>query len=170
MAVELVLRKSLLDYVAGGGGVVGIHFAIAANSHWPGFKELLGAAFTGHPWNEEIGVRVEEPGHPLVAAFDGKDFRLADEIYEYGNPYDRARLRVLLSLDPARSNMGVKWINRKDNDFALAWVKACGQGRVFNTSFGHRTELFWNPRLLQFYLDAVQFAAGDLEAPTAPRR
>jgi hypothetical protein len=76
---------------------------------------------------------------------------------------------VLLSLDPARSNMGVKWINRKDHDFALAWVKSHGKGRVFNTSFGHRTELFWEPRVLQFYLDAVQFATGDLEAPAAPR-
>lgn len=168
-AVEQVLRKSLLDYVTNGGGVVALHFAIAANRQWPEFKELLGATFTGHPWNEEIGVTVEEPAHPLVAAFGGRDFRLADEIYEYGPPYDRASLRVLLSLDPARSNMGVKWINRKDGDFALAWVKSCGRGRIFNTSFGHRTELFWHPPLLQFYLDAIQFATGDLPAPTAPR-
>lgn len=168
-AVEQVLRKSLVDYVTNGGGIVSVHFAIAANAHWPEFKELLGGKFTGHPWNEEIGVTVEEPGHPLVAAFGGKDFRIADEIYEYGTPYDRAKLRVLLSLDPARSNMGVKWINRKDGDFALAWVKPYGKGRVFNTSFGHRTELFWDPRMLTFYLDAIQFATGDLDVPTAPR-
>ncbi len=55
------------------------------------------------------------------------------------------------------------------DDFALAWVKPYGKGRVFNTSFGHRTELFWNPQLLQFCLDAVQFATGDLDAPVAPR-
>lgn len=166
---EPVLRQSLLDFVRKGGGLVSIHFAIAANPHWPEFKAMLGGHFTGHPWNEEIGVTVEDPGHPLVAAFEGKDFRLADEIYEYGPPYDRGQLRVLLSLDPARSNMGVRWIHRQDNDFALAWVKPYGQGRVFNTSFGHRTELFWDPRILQFYLDAVQFAAGDLEAPMTPR-
>lgn len=168
-AVEQALRKSFLAYVTKGGGVVSLHFAIAANAHWPEFKELFGGKFTGHPWNEEIGVTVEEPEHPLVAAFGGKDFRIADEIYEYGTPYDRASLRVLLSLDPARSNMGVRWINRKDGDFALAWVKAYGQGRIFYTSFGHRTELFWEQHVLQFYLDAIQFAAGDLPAPVAPR-
>ncbi len=168
-AVEEVLRKTLLDYVANGGGVVSLHYAIAANAHWPEFKALFGAKFTGHPWNEEIGVTVEEPAHPLVAAFGGKDFRIADEIYEYGDPYDRGKLRVLLSLDPARSNMGVKWINRKDSDFALAWVKTYGKGRVFNTSFGHRTELYWDPRVLRFYSDAIQFATGDLAAPAAPR-
>ncbi len=167
--VEQVLSKSLLDYVANGGGIMAIHFAIAANRHWPQFQQLLGATFTGHPWNEEVGITVEEPGHPLVAAFSGKDFRLADEIYQYGDPYDRSKVRVLVSLDPERTNMGVKWINRKDNDFALAWVKSYGRGRIFYTSFGHRADLFWDSQMLQFYLDAIQFATGDLEAPTAPR-
>ncbi|MHC1767944.1 MAG: family 16 glycoside hydrolase [Verrucomicrobiia bacterium] len=168
-AVEHVLRRSLLDWVAAGHGIVALHFAIAANAHWPEFRELLGATFTGHPWNEEVGVTVEDPQHPVVAAFEGKEFRLADEIYEYGPPYDRSKLRVLLSLDPARSNMGVKWIKRKDNDFALAWVKSWDNGRILHTSFGHRTEIFWDPRVLQFYLDAIQFATGDLPAPTEPR-
>lgn len=168
-AVEQVLRQSLLDFVANGGGVMAIHYAIGANRHWPEFQQLLGATFIGHPWNEEIGVTVEEPGHPLSAAFGGSDFRLADEIFHYGDPYNRSKVRVLLSLDPERTNMGVKWIKRQDNDFALAWVKSYGQGRIFYTSFGHRTELYWNPKLLKFYLDAIQFVAGDLEAPTAPR-
>jgi type 1 glutamine amidotransferase len=168
-AIERALRKSFLDFIADGGGVVCIHFAIAANRHWPEFKELFGATFTGHPWTEEVGVAIEEPDHPLAAAFGGKDFRIADEIYEYGAPYDRSKLRVLMSLDPARTNMGVRWISRKDGDFALTWVKSHGKGRVFNTSFGHMTALYSNPQMLQFYLDAIQFAAGDLEAPTAPR-
>jgi len=168
-AVERVLRRSFLDFVRRGGGVVCIHFAIAANRHWPEFKELFGATFTGHPWNEEVGVTVEEPGHPLVTAFDGKDFTIADEIYEYGAPYDRAKVRVLMSIDPARTNMGARWIHREDGDFALTWVKNYGEGRVFNTSFGHRSQLYSNPQVLQFYLDAIQFAIGDLEAPAAPR-
>jgi len=168
-AVEKILRQSLLDYVANGGGIVAYHFAIGANAHWPEFHQLLGAKFTGHPWNEEVAVLVEEPSHPLVAAFGGKDFRLADEIYQFGPPYDRKKLRVLLSLDTERTNMGVKWIRREDNDFALAWVKSFGKGRIFYASFGHRTEIWWNPTILRFYLDAIQFAVGDLEAPTAPR-
>lgn len=165
----MALRQSFLEFIASGGGVVCLHFAIAANRHWPEFRELFGATFTGHPWNEEVGVTVEERDHPLVAAFDGKDFSITDEIYEYGPLYDRAQLRVLMSLDPARTNMGARWIHRKDGDFALTWVKTFGKGRVFNTSFGHRTQLYSDPQVLQFYLDAIQFAAGDLKAHTAPR-
>ncbi len=167
--IEAVLRKSFLEYVAGGGGLVSLHYAIAANRHWPEFAELFGATFTGHPWTEEVGVAVEEPGHPLVAAFGGKNFRITDEIYQYGPPYDRAKLRVLMSIDPATTNMGPRWINRKQTDFALTWVKPYGKGRVFNTSFGHMSNLYWNPQILQFYLDAIQFAAGDLEVPMTPR-
>jgi type 1 glutamine amidotransferase len=168
-SVERALRDNFLAWVRGGRGVVAVHFAIGANRQWPEFREMLGATFTGHPWNEEVGVRVEEPGHPLAAAFAGADFRIADEIYQFGPPYQRKDLRVLLSLDPARTNMGVKWIERKDGDFALAWVKKYGAGRVFYTSFGHRTEIYWDPRILRLYLDAIQFAAGDLDAPAEPR-
>ena len=88
--VEAALRQSFLDFVRRGGGVVCLHYAIAANAHWPEFKELFGASFTGHPWTEEVGVTVEDPQHPLVAAFGGADFRITDEIYEYGPPFDRA--------------------------------------------------------------------------------
>lgn len=141
-AVEQVLRNSLLDFVAGGGGIVAYHFAIGANRQWPEFHELLGAKFTGHPWNEEVGVRVEDPSHPLVQGFDGKDFRLADEIYQYGDPYDRGKLRVLLSLDTERTNMGVKWIGREDADFALAWVKTHGKGtRLLHNARPRRRDL-----------------------------
>lgn len=169
-AVEQVLRKSLLDWLNGGGGLMGFHFAVGGNGHWPEFKEILGAGYSGHPWNEEIGVEVEEPAHPLAAAFQGKKgFRVADEIFQFTKPYTRDKLRVLLSIDTRTTNMGVKWIDRPDNDFALAWVKSYGQGRVFYTAIGHRTEIFLDPVLLQFYLDGIQFAAGDLPAPTAPR-
>lgn len=168
-AVEERLRQSFLSFVASGKGLVCIHYAIAGNRHWPEFQEVFGATFTGHPWTEEVGVTVEEPDHPLVAAFGGKNFRISDEIYEYGPPYDRTKLRVLMSINPAETNMGARWIHRKDGDFALTWVKSYGQGRVFVTSFGHMTQIFFDPRVLQFYLDAVQFATGDLKAPVEPR-
>ncbi len=168
-AAEAALRKSLLDFVSGGGGIFGIHYAIGGNPHWKEFRELLGGTFDGHPWNEEVGIKLDEPDHPLAAAFGGKNFRLADEIFQYREPYSRQNQRVILSLDVPNTNMQVKWINRKDGDFALAWVRAHGKGRVFYTALGHRTELFWNPTILKFYQDGLQFAAGDLEAPATPR-
>jgi type 1 glutamine amidotransferase len=173
--VEQVLRKSLLDYLSNGGGLVATHFATGANRHWPEFLDLLGGSFSGHPWNEEVGIKVVEPSHPLVAAFGGKDFRLADEIYQFSDPSDRrkpqdlTKVRVLLLVDKEKTNMDVQWIQHKEGEFAQAWVKSYGKGRIFYTGFGHRAQLYWNSTILQFYLDAIQFACGDLDVPTEPR-
>jgi type 1 glutamine amidotransferase len=166
-AVEKLLRKSFLDYVANGGGLFAFHHAIGVPK-WPEFLDLLGASYWGHPWNEEVGIKLDEPDHPLVAAFGGKGFRLAEEIFQYNEPYSREKVRVLLSLDVDKTNMTVPWVYRKDNDFALAWVKSYGKGRVFYSALGHHTEIWWNPQILCFYLDALQFATGDLPADTTP--
>lgn len=167
-AVEKALRRSLLDYVADGGGIVAYHHAIGGNSHWPEFKELLGAAYWGHPWNEEVGIKLDDPDHALLETFAGKDFRLNEEVFQFRDPYSRDKVRVLLSLDTEKTNMTVPWIHRKDGDFALAWVKRHGKGRVFYSAIGHKTEIWWNPQILNFYLDGIQFARGDLDADTTP--
>jgi type 1 glutamine amidotransferase len=166
--IEKLLRKSLLDYVASGGGIFAYHFAIGGNTHWPEFQELLGAGYWGHPWNEEVGIRLDEPDHPLLAAFGGRDFCLAEEIFQFREPYSREKVRVLMSLDTEKTNMTVPWIHRTDGDFALAWIKNHGKGRIFYCAIGHRTEIWWHPQILSFYLDAIQFATGDLEADATP--
>ena len=168
-AAEQLLRESLLTWVRNGGGIVAYHHAVGGNTSWPAFAELLGAGYWGHPWNEEIGVELDEPDHPLLAAFGGKGFRIAEEVFQFREPYARENLRVLLSIDTSTTTMGVPWIHRGDNDFGLAWVRSYGKGRVFYCAFGHRTEIWWNPQILKFYLDGIQFATGDLEVPTAPR-
>ena len=73
-------------------------------------------------------------------------------------------LRVLLSLDMAKTADKGK---REDKDHAVAWIKTHGKGRVFYSSLGHKTPIFENPMLMQFYLDGIQFATGDLKAPPA---
>ena len=167
-AVEALLRKSLLEYVRNGGGIVAYHHAIGGNNGWPEFKELIGAGYWGHPWNEEVAIKLEEPDHPLLKAFDGADFRIAEEIFQFREPYSRKKLRVLLSLDTDETNMTVPWIHRKDGDFGIAWIHKYGQGRVFYCAIGHRTEIWWNPTILEFYLDGIQFATGDLPADATP--
>ncbi len=164
-AMARLLQQTLLKYVRDGGGIMAFHYAIGANRKWPEFREMLGARLAGHPWNQEIGVRVDVPGHPLVAAFPKSGFRIHDEIYQFVAPYSRKKLLVLLSLDIHTVNMNVQSIQRTDGDFALAWIKPYGKGRIFYTAFGHRTELYWNSRLLQFYLNGIQFATGDLKTP-----
>ncbi len=44
--IEQVLRRSLLNFVRQGGGLMAIHYAIGANRQWPEFAQLLGPATT----------------------------------------------------------------------------------------------------------------------------
>ena len=175
------LRQSLLGFVLNGGGFVGIHAAAATfvqypkYDQWPAFGQMLGAYEDGgHPWGprETITIRVEDPSHPVNAAFAGQGFEICDEVFQFRHGYSRDKLRILLAIDPEKTDMGpqrrILPERRKDKDLALSWVRSYGKGRVFYTSFGHNKEIFWNPPLLKHILDGIQFALGDLEVSTTP--
>lgn len=166
-----VLRQSLLDFVKGGKGVVGIHAATDNFYDWPEAAAMMGGLFDGHPWVEggTWAVKIDDPDHPLTAAFQGEGFKINDEIYRTKAPYSRENLRVLLGLDMAdTTNLNAKGVRPADKDVAISWVRSYGQGRVFYCSLGHNHHLFWNPAVLRHYLDGIQFALGDLAADATP--
>ena len=162
------LKKSLVDFVKDGKGIIGIHAATDCFYNWPEYGEMMGGYFDGHPWNERVGVKVDEPAHPVVAAFGGQPFEISDEIYQFRLPYSRYNLRVLLSLEARKTDMSKPGIRRTDGDFAVSWIRGYGKGRVFYCSLGHRSEVFWNPMIMKHYLDGIQFAMGDLAADATP--
>ena len=61
-------------------------------------------------------------------------------------------------------------IHREDNDFAMSYIKRYGRGRVFYCGLGHMHDLFWNPTVLQHWLDGIQYVLGDLEADATTNR
>ena len=163
-------REALLSYISSGKGFVGIHAATDNFNTWPEAQAMIGGHFNGHPWTsrDTEAVKVDDPGHPVAAAFAGKTgFWIREEIYQITGPYDRAKQHVLLSLDMAKpeNQRPAELIKRTDSDFPIAWVKSYGKGRVFYTSLGHNTDLYSTPVILQHYLDGIQFALGDLPAP-----
>jgi hypothetical protein len=163
------LQSNLLEFVRGGGGVVGIHGATTAFVEWPEFGDLMGGYFVNHPWNEEVTLRIEEPGHPLMAPFPADRYVVADEIYQFREPYSRNRLRVLVSVDTVDLDLEREGVQREDGDFAVSWVRSEGAGRVFYCSLGHRFEIFTDPTILAHWLAGIQYALGDLEAEDTPR-
>jgi type 1 glutamine amidotransferase/HEAT repeat protein len=163
------LRNGLLGFVRNGKGVLAIHAAIDAFYQWPEYGEMLGGYFDLHPWSESVAAELVDPGHPLMRAYKGRNFRINEEIYQVKAPYSRDKQRILMRLDTANTNMNKgEQIRRQDGDFALAWLKPYGEGRVFYLSFGHRHETFWDPATLQVLLDAMQYCAGDLRCDERP--
>ena len=163
-------KKALMDFVKGGRGVIGIHGATDNFYKWDEAGEMMGGYFNLHPWtaNGTWAVKVDEPDHPLVAAFGGKGLRLKEEMYRFRAPYSRARLRVLLSLDLTDEATRKVENGRPDRDYAVSWIRRFGEGRVFYCSIGHNMEAVTHPAVLQHYLAGIRYALGDLEADDRP--
>jgi type 1 glutamine amidotransferase len=161
---EAACKKALLDFVAGGKGLVGIHGA-TCSVQWPEYLEMLGGSYGGHIAGK-VWVKAEEPGHPTCAALEGKSFQVEDEIYIFSRPYNRSKLRILLVLDLSKTPDPKK---RPDKDYAVSWVRSYGKGRVFYCSLGHTHAAFANPQVMRHYLAGIQFAIGDLAGECAPR-
>jgi hypothetical protein len=166
------IEPALVAFVRSGKGLAVIH-AGADNFGKAGQAcEMVGGHFWGHPWGGggTWAFKLDEPAHPLNQAFGGKGFTFGDEIYQQESPfYNRAKLRVLVSLDLAdKTTAEAKDQRREDKDYAVSWVRPYGKGRVFYTSFGHDQRAFLNKAVLAHILDGLQYALGDLKADDTP--
>jgi len=165
-------KKALLAFVKEEGkGLIGTHAASDNFNDWPEGAAMIGGQFDGHPWtaNGTWAVKIDDPTHPLNRSFEGKGFKIKDEIYQIKGPYSRTTHRVLLSLDlsdPATSKPAGQ--KRADKDNPISWIRDCGKGRIFYCSLGHNPSVFWDAAIIQHYLDGIQFALGDLKVDTTP--
>jgi type 1 glutamine amidotransferase len=174
------LKKSLLGFIAGGKGFVGIHDAVATfvqypkYDQWPAFGQMIGATENGgHPWNGEVmTVKMDDPASPLNAAFQGKEFQIADQAFQFQEPVLRDHLHVLLSIDVEKTGLApnhrILPVRAQDKDFPMSWIRAYEKGRVFYSGLGHGPAVFWNAALLEHFLAGIQYALGDLKADDSP--
>lgn len=149
-----------------GKGFVGIHAALDTNYTWPEYGEMIGGWFDQHPWGTfDAPIINEEPGSPIVKQFP-KAFTKRDEIYQ-PTDWSRDKVNVLLSLDPAKLNYANNdRVHRADHDFAVAWTKMYGKGRVFYSTLGHTTESWDDPDIRTMYFEGIKWALGLTEGST----
>lgn len=161
------LRESMMAFIKGGGGFMGIHSATDTFYNWSEYGEMLCGYFNGHPWTAGTQVSIKvEPGkekHPLVVMFGGQNIEFKEEIYQFKEPYDSSKVEMLLRLDTEKTDMNGKG-NRADNDYGVSWARNWGKGRVFYSSLGHNDHIYQNPKVLLHYLAGLQWAIGDLDA------
>ena len=158
LPIPEVGRTALIDWVKGGGAFIGIHSATDTFYEWPAYGELIGGYFDGHPWHESVRIHVEDTQHPSTKHL-GKSFEITEEIYQFKN-WKRDDVKVLLSLVVSSVDLGAKGVNRTDADFALAWCKPYGKGRMFYTALGHRPDVWQDDRFIDHVMGGIEWALG----------
>jgi uncharacterized protein len=161
-------KRDMLSFIHDEGkGFVGIHAALDTNYKWPEYGEMIGGWFDQHPWMTfDAPIVLEDPNFPAVRHFP-KAFVKHDEIYQ-AKAWSRDKVNVLLSLDPNKLDYKNPRVHRTDHDFAIAWSKMYGKGRVFYSTLGHTKEAWDDPDIQKMYFEAVKWVLGLTEGSTAP--
>jgi type 1 glutamine amidotransferase len=161
-------KADLLSFVRDDGkGFIGMHSAGDTFYKWPEYVELLGGWFDAHPWNTFPAPIIVEDRDSNMTRHLPKEIVIHDEIYQYKN-FSRDKVRVLMRLDENKIDLNNKNVRRTDKDFAVAWTKSFGKGRVFATTLGHREEVYDMAEVRKMFIEAVKWATRLTDDHTNP--
>ena len=155
------LEKALMQFVAGGKGLMAVHGAVVFLNNSEDFSNMLGGSFLKHPKKQWITLNTVDPAHPLVKAFKGEPFIHFDEPYYFNKAYEHKNFRPLLEMDISSLDAKTQGVMKGDRRY-VSWIKKHGKGRVFYVSPSHQPESYESKRMLQYYLDGIQYVLGDL--------
>ncbi len=158
-------QSAFREFLERGGGLVGVHAAVAGDlateGGWPWYGEALCAQFSNHSAIVEAAIAVEDARNPSTLGLPKRWVR-TDEWYNFiASP--RGRVHVLASLDEMTYRGGTM-----GRDHPVAWCQLIGRGRVWYTALGHTEASFTEPLFLQHLLGGIQVAAGTQPADFKP--
>ncbi len=159
-------RTALKDWIAGGGGWVGMHASGGDFSYqWDWYvNTLIGAQFVGHtmkPQFQDADVLVADAGLAITAHLPTPWRVPNEEWYAFdSNPRDKG-YEILLTLDES------SYITRGETFFGtdsmtgehpIAWRHQVGEGRVLYSAIGHQGATYSIPAFRQLIGQAISWA------------
>ena len=164
-------KNKLLRAIAAGKGFVGFH-AATDSFHSRGPRDqnqtkvdpyiaMLGGEFIVHGAQQEAIIRAASPHFPGVKQF-GEVQKLKEEWYTLKN--FAKDLHVILIED----NEGMKDDCYQRPPFPMTWARMHKKGRVFYTSFGHRDDIWTNPKVQGIITGGLTWAMGNVKVNVTP--
>jgi len=164
-------KEKLLRTIAAGKGFVGFH-AATDSFHSKGARDqnqtevdpyiaMIGGEFIVHGDQQEAIIRVASPDFSGVRQF-GEAQKLKEEWYTLKN--FAKDLHVILIED----NEGMKGDCYQRPPFPATWARIHRKGRVFYTSFGHRDDIWTNPRVQDIMAGGLAWAMGNVKVDITP--
>jgi type 1 glutamine amidotransferase len=138
-------ESALLDYVAGGKGLIPLHCASYCFLNSPKYVELVGAQFQRHGTGTFRTI-VAEGEHPILRGFGG--FESWDETYVHTKHNEKDRTVL-------------EWREERGSKEPWTWVRTHGKGRVFYTAWGHDQRTWGNPGFHNLVERGIRWAVGD---------
>jgi len=142
--IEPAQEKALLDFVAGGKGLIPLHCASFCFLNSDAYIDLVGAQFDRHGTGTFRTI-LAEPDHPIMKGFGG--FESWDETYIHRRHNDKNRTVFEYRQD---SKHREPW----------TWVRTHDKGRVFYTAWGHDERTWGNPGFQNLVERGIRWASG----------
>ena len=138
-------EKGLLDFIRGGGGLVGVHSAADSFRASRAYVEMLNAEFLKHPHFHEFPVTIADRNHYLTVRMP--DFTIADEMYHLQS-HDPSKCRLLAT---------TFW---QGKHVPMAFVRPYGRGRVAYLANGHDLRAWRHPEFQKLITRALDWTSG----------
>lgn len=151
-------KQRLLDWVAAGGGFVGIHAATDTfrSREVDPFIEMIGGEFSGHGPQQvatNTNVSPEFPGMEDV----GRSFELMEEWYAHRKL--NTDMHVILVLETE----GMQGNDYDRPPMPSVWARKHGDGRVYYNSLGHREDVWTNPLFQNMLIGGFSWTMGEVD-------
>ena len=138
-------EKSLLEFVAQGGGFVPVHCATFCFRNSPELIALMGAQFQKHGTGT-FRTEIDAIDHPLMQGFGG--FESWDETYVHHLHNEKDRKVLSYRVD-------------RDGREPWTWIRTHGKGRVFYTAWGHDYRTWRNPGFHNLIERGIRWSCAD---------
>ena len=135
-------ERAVVDFVAGGRSLVGIHSATVVDEERTAYIDLIGGRFTHHSPYHEFEVRVVGQGHPITAGVG--DFKVQDELYVLDRAPEGAQVLAT-----------ALW---EDQAQPLVYVKKHGKGQIVYNALGHDDAAFDHPAFQKLVVQGIEWA------------
>ena len=143
-------RENFRKFVAGGKGLVVVHFGCGAFQDWPEFVKIAGRVWDpklrGHDPRGPFRVEITDVRHPITQGM--KPFETVDELY------------TCLTGDVPIDVLATAQSKVDKKVYPIAFVLTCGKGRVFHSVLGHDVKAFSAPEVGELFRRASAWAAG----------
>ncbi|HYP17012.1 MAG TPA: ThuA domain-containing protein [Opitutus sp.] len=177
-------KQALLDWIAGGGGFVGVHscsdtfhtgetgggnppqerrggrFRNYGDAADP-FVKCLGGEFIRHGPQQVATARVTSPAFPGFEKL-GNELTVMEEWYSLKEFAENLHVQLVLQ------TKGMEGSDYRRPDFPIAWARLHGKGRVAYNAMGHREDVWDSAAFQSMLVGALKWAAGSVDADVTP--